>query len=422
MRKNSKTVLKSFDYLHCDDFAAYLTDMSRKGWHFKEWRAGLVFERGEPEDITYAVEVFMDGSEYTTRPEVETEEFAEYCEAAGWKLIDARRKFCIFKKIRHDADEILTDQERLDNIAREERKILFRQVGLALWFSFLQILNFSGRNFVNYIFSNDTLFVVLLWSTLAIGAFARAIAFVVWKKKLQSQIDRGEKAFFGKTLGAISFIFDTYSWAAFAVIGCYAVFCVATKQYNEFVFAAAIFIPLIIMAYLIAKFRPDAVTNQIIQTVVPCLVFLVVFTVTIGVTFSDDTEPVDITDVPLLYEDIGADAGELEEITLDGSSSVFGSALRCWLYYEEELVYYQVYKSDYSWVLDKIWNELMEAKYNRLGSDNNDVWNAETAIHNVPGTYLVRYPNAVMVMDFAEDTVLTPAQTHIIHTALLESR
>ena len=68
MGKNKKTVLKSFDYLHCDDFAAYLMDMSRKGWHFKEWGAGLVFERGEPEEITYAVEVFIDGSEYTTRP------------------------------------------------------------------------------------------------------------------------------------------------------------------------------------------------------------------------------------------------------------------------------------------------------------------------------------------------------------------
>ena len=59
MRKDRKTVLKTFDYLHCDDFATFLMDMSRKGWHFKEWGAGLVSERGEPEDITYAVEVLM---------------------------------------------------------------------------------------------------------------------------------------------------------------------------------------------------------------------------------------------------------------------------------------------------------------------------------------------------------------------------
>lgn len=421
MRKNSKTVLKSFDYLHCDDFAAYLMEMSRKGWHFKEWGVGLVFESGEPEEITYAVEVFIDGSEYTTRPEVETEEFAEYCEAAGWKLIDAKRKFCIFKKVRNDADDILTDQERLDNISREERKILFRQVGLAFWFSFLQIINFSGRSFVNYIFSNDTLFVALLCSALLIGTVARVIAFIVWKKKLQSQIDRGEKAFFGKIPGAVSFIFDTYSWAAFAVIGCYVLFCVVTKQYNEFVFAAAIFIPLIIMTYLIGKFRPDAVTNQVIQTIVPCLVFIIVLVVTVGTMFSNDTETVDISEVPLLYEDIGEDAGELLEITLDGSTSVFGSALRCWLDYEEERVYYQVFKSEYPWVLDKICTE-MEKVYDHNGTDVTDIWSAEFAKRYKSGYHLVRYPDSVLIFSISEDTIFTEEQTKIIHTALLESR
>ena len=421
MGKIRKTVLKSFDYLHCDDFAAYLMEMSRKGWHFKEWGAGLVFERGEPQDITYAVEVFMDGSEYTTRPEVETEEFAEYCEAAGWKLMDAKRKFCLFKKVRDDANEILTDQERLDNIAREERKILLRQLGLVLWVSFLQIVNFSGNSFVNYIFSNDVLFVILLWFSLTIGAFARGIAFFVWKSKLQSQIAHGEKAFFGKTPGAVSFIFDTYSWAALAVIVCYVLFCFVTKQYHEFVFAAAIFIPLIIMAYLIAKFRPDAVTNQVIQTIVPCLVFIIVLVVTVGTMFSNDAETVDISEVPLLYEDIGEDSGELEEITLDGSTSVFGSALRCWLDYKEERVYYQVFKSEYSWVLDRICN-IMEDTYDHSGMDVKDTWDAELAKHYENGCYLVRYPDGVLIFIVAEDTIFTEEQAKIIHTALLESR
>lgn len=421
MGKNKKTVLKSFDYLHCDDFAAYLMDMSRNGWHFKEWGAGLVFERGEPEEITYAVEVFIDGSEYTTRPEVETEEFAEYCEAAGWVLVDAKRKFCVFKKVRDDADEILTDQERMDNIVREERKILFRQVGLALWFSFMQILNFSGSSFVNYIFSNDSIFVILLWVALTIGSLARAIAFFLWKKKLQSQIARGEKAFFGKTPGAVSFIFDTYSWAAFAVIGAYVLFCIATEQYNEFVFAAAIFIPLIIMAYLIGKFRPDAVTNQVIQTIVSCLIFIIVLVVTVGIMFSNDAETVDISEAPLLYEDIGGDAGELEEITLDGSTSVFGSALRCWLDYEEERVYYQVFKSDRPWVLDRICS-IMDNTYDHNGTDVKEIWNAEFAKRYETGYYAVRYPDGVLIFSIAEDTILTEEQAKIIHTALLESR
>ena len=49
MAAKKKTVRKAFGYRQCDDFAAYLNHMARQGWHFKEWRAGLVFEEGPEE-------------------------------------------------------------------------------------------------------------------------------------------------------------------------------------------------------------------------------------------------------------------------------------------------------------------------------------------------------------------------------------
>ena len=103
MSAKRKTVFIGFDYMHCDDFAKYLSEMAAKGWHFKEWGAGLKFEQGEPKKATYAVEVFTEASENDMRPEPHTREFAEYCEAAGWKFVDAKQKFCIFKKIEEDA-------------------------------------------------------------------------------------------------------------------------------------------------------------------------------------------------------------------------------------------------------------------------------------------------------------------------------
>ena len=69
-----KQVRKHFSYTQCDDFAAYLQEMSRKGFHFTEWKGGLVFEKGEPEDVTYQVEVFADGEEMDQRPSQDTEE------------------------------------------------------------------------------------------------------------------------------------------------------------------------------------------------------------------------------------------------------------------------------------------------------------------------------------------------------------
>lgn len=422
MSAGKKTVLKGFDYLHCDDFAAYLEGMARRGWHFKEWGAGLVFEKGEPEEATYAVEVFIDGTEYDTRPEVHTQEFAEYCEAAGWKLIDAKRKFCIFKKVREDAVGILTDEERLHNIAKEERKEVVKQLFMGLWFSVLQILQLSGSSFVNIVFSNDFLFIELLWFALALGALIRAILFFTWKHNMSKRIAAGEKVHFGKNKNLLSRLQGKYSWLPFAIGIFYVMFSIATKQYIPVLYVAGILLPLILMAYLIARFRPDAITNQIIQTIFPSILFIVVLAVSLGFMFTSNEEAPPIESIPLLYEDIDGDAGNLDDVHFDGSSSILGSGLRCWLYYEEEPVYYYVYKSNHQWILDRIWKDEMEWKYNQTGTDVTTLWGGEAAIQNTRGDYLIRYPDAVLILNFAEDTVLSPDQALTVRTALYESR
>ena len=51
-----RRVFHSFRYTECDAFAEYLHEMSLDGWHFKKWQMGLLFEKGEPVDITYCVD------------------------------------------------------------------------------------------------------------------------------------------------------------------------------------------------------------------------------------------------------------------------------------------------------------------------------------------------------------------------------
>lgn len=68
MKKNTKRVFRDFRYLECSAFADYLHEMSLKGWHFTSWKFGLIFEKGEPEDIVYAVEVFPKGRENDSQP------------------------------------------------------------------------------------------------------------------------------------------------------------------------------------------------------------------------------------------------------------------------------------------------------------------------------------------------------------------
>lgn len=422
MKKNRKTVWRSFDYLQCDDFAAFLMKMARKGWHFKEWRAGLVFEKGEMEEAVYGVEVFIDGSEYDTRPGLHTWEFAEYCEAAGWKLIDAKRKFCIFKKVKSDAVDIVTPQERLQTIAKEEHKRIWQQVLLNTSFVVLQFLQWNGSGFVNRIFSNSMLFITVLWCILWLGALGRCIHFYIWKHISRRKLEEGETVYFGKGNNFFSFTIGWNSWLCIAALIVYVVLSVSAGQYMPLIFSGLVLLPVLAMAYFIAKFRPDAYTNQMLQIVIPILTLIFIMGTFVGIVLSDNTQPALLDEIPLLYEDIGGDAGLLEESRVDSSGSIYGSGLRCWLYYEQEHVYYQVYKSDHKWILDKIWNTEMNRKYNQLGSDVNDIWGAEAAIRNVPGSYLVRYPEAVLILDFAEDTVLSADQAQTIRDALLESR
>ena len=106
-----RRVFHSFRYTECDAFAEYLHEMSLDGWHLKKWQMGLLFEKGEPTDITYCVEVFPKGSEMDLKPERQAVEYADYCEVAGWELIDGQRKFCIFCRMDSDAPPIVTEEE-----------------------------------------------------------------------------------------------------------------------------------------------------------------------------------------------------------------------------------------------------------------------------------------------------------------------
>ena len=66
-------IFRSFPYTRSDDFAAWLSEMAAKGWVFEGFGAGLIFEKGEPQEITYAVNTFLPGSEMDTRPEPQAE-------------------------------------------------------------------------------------------------------------------------------------------------------------------------------------------------------------------------------------------------------------------------------------------------------------------------------------------------------------
>lgn len=202
MRKR-KRVFAFYRYTECDSMAAYLEGMARKGWHFSGWRLGMIFEKGEPENTEYAVEVFPKGSEEDRRPEADAEEYGEYCEAAGWKLVDSRKKFCVFRKIREDAVPIVTEEERFENIRKAEfvyrlqRLLPFGLMAGMDWWGFFTV---SAEN---WLFSNLMLTELLLITLLILLEVVKMAGLAVWSVQKKREWRAGSVPFYGSRNGIV---------------------------------------------------------------------------------------------------------------------------------------------------------------------------------------------------------------------------
>ena len=388
--KGKKTVRKAFSYRNCDDFAAYLNHMARRGWHFKEWRAGLVFEPGEPEDAVYAVEVFGKAEETDTRPLPETREFAEYCEAAGWRFIDASRKFVVFKRIRENAAAIMTDAERFEAIAKADGHSVWRWLGISLAWCIMQILEFRS-GFKYSIFRNRELIAAGTWFLLFVLAAARAIQFLLWKKHCARRMDRGLRLFFGRDT---SDKWDSLLYLGILGLQVFALIYIGEGWISLIILGVAA--ALVLMGFFIARIRPDATVSAIIQTLGGFTIFIAALTAFTIVGQSDKQLDQAVVDPPVVYGDIWEDPGVPQDIYSKHWESVFGSWSICSLEYADAELYYEVFRSEYDWVLDEVWRGILKGRATREGTDCTSQWGAEIAILSTAEYYKVRYENVIL--------------------------
>ena len=412
-----KTVRKGFDYRQCDDFAAYLNHMARLGWHFRQWRAGLVFEQGEPEDAFYCVEVFSGGSEYDTRPEPKTQEFAEYCEAAGWELIDARRKFCVFKRVREDAVPIMTDGERLESIFRATRGEIWSPVFTAAVFTAMRFGDYAMA-FERYIFSDMFLTFTAVWVLFLIMGLLRCGLFYVWKFRCKKRLEEGKRLFFGK--GRQTFAAGWYSHlSSFALAALMVILMLLGEVWMVVIYAVFAGV-LILGAALIAKFRPDALSNQIIQIIGSAVLILLILSAAMFAAFREKDSEKNGLEPPLTYADMGIEL-ELEDIRYsDEQDGLLGNWRYVNLDYGTDYLFYDVYETEHHWILEKIWEKETSGKANETREDCTALWGAREAFRNGAGEYLVRCDKAIWILSLSLEEPLTQGQIDAVIAALRE--
>ena len=105
----------------------------------------------------------------------------------------------------------------------------------------------------------------------------------------------------------------------------------------------------------------------------------------------------------------------IRDVSYYHEENVFGESDKYFVYGEKESIHYYVYKSSYSTILDKVWDDIINGKkYNEGAVDCTTDWNAKKALRNKLGTYYVRFDNAILEFCDYEDTYLTEEQIDII--------
>ena len=415
MSAKRKTVLKGFDYMHCDDFAKYLSDMAAKGWHFKEWGAGLKFEKGEPEQAVYAVEVFQKASENDMRPEPNTQEFAEYCESAGWKFIDAKQKFCIFKKIETTAIDLYTPEERVNNALRGT----FSASAIILLFLYglNAVLRWSSlaTMFENSIFSSSFFFQISVWTLLFVWQLLTLLYGLYKSIKLKKKVRMGEKIYIGNRQDGKYHINvkDIYILLLMILLMYYFY---TIDQVALIILNVVIIVGTMGFAFAINKVRPERDTSIAIQVVFAVVLMLSIVIATIMIfTGNGDSSDAEKQEVPLTITDYRECDDVVEETSVYAEQNLLGSVASYFVYGKENAISYRIYKSEYVWILDRIWEEVVNGKkYNEKVVECTNDWGAQKAFRNNLGTYYIRYENSILVFGDGEDIYLSEEQIGII--------
>ena len=408
MAKNRKTVRKGFEYRSCDDFAAYLNYMARQGWHFKQWRAGLVFEKGEPEDAVYAVEIFTDGTEHDMQPSYKAMNFAEYCEAAGWKLIDQRKKWCVLKRIREDAVPIFTGEERFENV----KSVTYAYNWKFLLFEFLILVLMIGTIWHSpkgYLFSPLRLIGSVYFPLIFLKDLIQFLDYRRWYKECESRLDRGEPLHFRHSRKNI---LET----ALLLIS-----TLVLLLYLSHTFVVPVAILLIVFTIpallhtLPPRFRMDVDSVKILYVLSSALFMFFYIVLTVTSSQRDMHQPIQEPPVP---PSVFQAAETVVTVDLDRDTTPFGSKLSCDIYSLEEDVGYYVYESQYNWVLDTVWNQEVR-KADQQAENCADDWDALDAFRTPKGRYVIRYEDRILILKPGPEP-LNQEQIDIIVAALKE--
>ena len=381
-----------YSYDACDDLSLYLERMAKKGWRFRAFRAGLEFERSEPRSEHYNVQVFLKNTEMDTAPEPDTEEFAAYCEAAGWEFVDSSRRFVVFRRISDEAVPIVTAGERLSSVFSAELR--YRLTRLATFALLLASFSFQAASRPEaWLFGHPTLFMLIFMALAVLVSLVRIPLLLLWRSKKSRELDlTGEVSCRGGLLGSPV-------WGTIRLIPLFILLALYASSRPHPAFWIAFFAMLLLL-FAIGWLRPSRGENWAIQIGGSLAIIFLVFFIGIAVAFSGDggKNAADLSDAPVTPADLLTVDGAPSYAEYYRSESVLGSVTVITADYAEASGSIQLYRTRFPLVNELLYRYLTREVPGEAQPAGPEWGASESLTLDTPlfSFYYLRYPDAVL--------------------------
>lgn len=387
METDKKYIKKLFGFSSYDLKAIeqYLEEMAAKGFMFvKQGSIFFYFEKCEPKQLKFCVDVFDKASVYDTRPEAETQEYIEYCKASGWQYLFTSGKLQYFYTEDKEATPIQTDNEiKLKLIHKHfmsSNGINWIIIGLMMLFQLVSFI-YSHTPIESFIQGWQIPFSYGIYFFILIPQIIRYLYFYIKNKKC---LVKREELFFFEQKKARNF--HNVVWGLGMLMYIILMASTTTSAFGIWMF---LFMILIIGVFYIVidHMRGKNNSRRVNKAVMICLaiatVYVTILAMVTGVLMDGELSNKHVSyydeegdyinyqleqdEVPLNFENLQIETGaEFEETRAEKYSSLFGSyEIYDVTKYDENMrqvacMKYEVIESPFEFIMDAYQQEMIQ--------------------------------------------------------------
>lgn len=411
--KISKNMLAEFLFFReheCKAIEEYLEGKALEGWMLSDIRCGLfIFKKSAPGNYKFAVDNFTDNIKIGSE-----REYIEYCEAGGWTYVCSTVvKYFVFYTEDENTTPIRTDEEIV--IKKVRKSILISMLCYIFMITMMvyNVLFQNGYMFFSKISSNNSLFVMMGFLVLVFFLIFETIRDVGWYFK-------SNKAFkLGEDINYISYISFKIRNAHVKVCLSICILMIFTAIGDEINNVTYIYISILsfVVTIFIIKFVNITLSKyKKVSKILGTIIFAVglFLSINIFLTGKDMVNYVRDPNKPVIMSINDFEYIEINRTNLYYARSESFLASSYKYYYDEfnnvedydyisehgeGYLDYEIYKSKYEWVLDKVFDSyLKQYKYYEYVEVKDKDWNAIKVYkdNKSKSGYLLRYKDRII--------------------------